>query len=100
AFGVAIAALAFGGTWSAHAPLAERQWLKSQNPGLRVETPSEIQLADVPVAGELEEVKKPRAARLRPVRAPAKKTTGKQRDCTQLYYTDATGIRRVKRHCL
>ena len=55
---------------------------------------AEVQLDDVPVEGRASDSTTPTPTRLFPVR-PKKKA-----DCNQLYYTDSTGIRRVKRDCL
>jgi hypothetical protein len=62
--------------------------LQAAAPGLRAAEPAaELTLSDVAVKAP----GKRRAARARPP---------KPRDCKQLYYTDSTGIRRVKRDCL
>jgi hypothetical protein len=59
-------------------------------------TAQEIQLEDVPVDGE----RTARVPKPRPTRARAPTRTPKKRDCKSLYYTDSTGIRRVKVDCL
>ena len=56
----------------------------------------EIQLDAVPVAGDAD--KPAPGRRWRPPRKSKK--TKPEADCKQLYYTDSTGIRRVKRECL
>jgi hypothetical protein len=58
--------------------------------------PQQIQLDDVPVAAEAD-APKPQA---RTGRSRPRSKTPKKRDCKQLYYTDSTGIRRVKVDCL
>jgi serine/threonine-protein kinase len=59
-------------------------------------TAQEIQLEDVPVDGERSADAPKRGSN----RARPRTKTPKKRDCKSLYYTDSTGIRRVKVDCL